>query len=214
MMLKVWGRANSSNVQSVMWCIGELGLAHERIDAGHRFGGLDTPEFLAMNPNGTVPVLQVRDGPTLWESGAILRYLGSRFGQAPFWPGDPNERAPVDQWAEWAKINVAIDFARSIFVPLVRTPADRRDPAAIRAAVASLGKRLDIAEARLSRHAFLVSDAMTLADIVFGHVLFRYFDLDIERPRHPAVRAYFDRLAQRPAYRKHVMVSYDELKVT
>ena len=80
-MLTVYGRATSSNVQLVMWALAELGLAHERLDFGHVYGGTDTPEFRAMNPNGLVTVL--RDGATvIWESMAILRYLGARFGAA------------------------------------------------------------------------------------------------------------------------------------
>ena len=72
-MITIWGRTTSSNVQTVMWAIAELGLEHERIDAGGPFGGLDTPEFAAMNPNRLVPVL--RDGGEyLWESASIVRY--------------------------------------------------------------------------------------------------------------------------------------------
>lgn len=56
-MLTIWGRKSSSNVQALMWCIGELGLPYERHDIGHRYGGNDTPRYLAMNPNGLVPVL-------------------------------------------------------------------------------------------------------------------------------------------------------------
>ena len=77
-MLTVWGRRTSSNVQAVMWCIGELDLDFERIDVGHRFGGNDTEQFLAMSPNGLVPVVRDGDGPALWESGAILRYLARK----------------------------------------------------------------------------------------------------------------------------------------
>lgn len=70
-MLKVWGRKSSSNVQALMWCVGELGLPYERVDVGHTYGGNDTQEFLAMNPNGTVPVVRDGDGQALWETGAI-----------------------------------------------------------------------------------------------------------------------------------------------
>jgi len=56
-MLKVFGRRSSVNVQKVMWLVGELGLPHEHVPLGGAFGGLDTPEFLAMNPNGRVPVI-------------------------------------------------------------------------------------------------------------------------------------------------------------
>ncbi len=211
-MLTIWGRADSSNVQALMWCVGELGLAHERIDAGHRFGIVDTPDFRAMNPNGTVPVLRDGDNPPLWETGAILRYLANRYGAAPFWPVTLIARTEVDRWAEWSKINVAQCFTAPVFWRVVRTPAAKRDPAAITAAVTALEAKLRIAEDRLARHVCLVSDDFTLADIQFGHILFRYYDIDIARAEMPNLRAYYGRLTQRPAFRDHVMVSYDALR--
>jgi glutathione S-transferase len=71
---------------------------------------------------------------------------------------------------------------------------------------------LDIAETRLARQPYLCGEALTLADIQFGHPLFRYFDLPIERPDHPAVRNYYESLCSRPGFREHVMVPYDELR--
>ena len=213
-MLTIWGRKTSSNVQALMWCVGELGLHYRRIDVGHRFGGNDTPEFLAMNPNGTVPVLREDDGAPIWETGAILRYLSARRGSDAFWPADPIRRARVDQWAEWAKINVASGFTEPVFWRVVRTAPRDRDPAAIAAALDALHRMLAIAEAQLSGSAFLAGDAFTLADIQFGHVLFRYFDIGIARPPLPALRRYYEALATRPAFREHVMVSYEELRVS
>jgi glutathione S-transferase len=211
-MLTVWGRKSSSNVQAVMWCIGELGLAYRRHDVGHIYGGNDTAAFLAMNPNGTIPVLRDGDGPPLWESGAILRYLCSRYATLPFWPPDPIARAEVDMWAEWAKINVTLSFTVPIFWRVVRTAPSDVDWSRLRRAVARLGKILDIAEARLSSRRFLCGDALTLADIQFGHILYRYFDLDLERPPHPAIERYYDGLSSRAAFQEHVMVSYAELR--
>src|SRR5208283_461808 len=178
-MLKVWGRKTSSNVQAVMWSIGELGLACERYDVGHRFGGVDTPEFLAMNPNGTIPVLRDRDGEPIFESAAIVRYLAARYGGAPFWPEDPAARAQIDKWAEWAKINIASNFSEPVFWRVVRTPPSRRDPEAIAKAMLRLDHFLDIAEDRLARRPYLASDDFTVADIQFGAPLYRYFDIDI-----------------------------------
>lgn len=213
-MLTIWGRRTSSNVQALMWCVGELGLAHVRHDAGHRYGGTDTPDFLAMNPNGTVPVLRDGDAAPLWETGAILRYLATRHGAAPFWPDGLAERAHCDKWAEWAKINIALGFTAPIFWRVVRTAPSRQDPAAIEAALAKLDPFLDIAEAQLRRHPFLAGAAFTLADIQFGHVLFRYFDIAIHRRDRPALHRYYQALTGRPAFREHVMLPYDELRVT
>ena len=210
-MLTIWGRTDSSNVQALMWCVAELGLPHRRIDAGHRFGGTDTPEFLAMNPNGTVPVLQDGDAPPLWETGAILRYLAGRYGPESFWPADPVARADVDRWAEWAKINIALGFTGPVFWPVWRFP-ESRDPVALERALSALDAKLRIAEDRLSRHPFLVGDTLTLADIQFGHILYRYFTIDIARPALPALASYCARSTERPAYRQHVMVSFEALR--
>ncbi len=213
MTLTVWGRETSSNVQALMWCIGELGLPYQRHDVGHRYRGNDTPAFLAMNPNGTVPVLRDGGGEPLWETGAILRYLAARYGAGPFWPVDDAARAHIDKWAEWAKINIAMGFTVPIFWRFTRVTPSRQDPAAIARAVAELDNYLDIAEVQLGRGTFLAGNDFTLADIQFGHVLYRYFDIPITRQRRPMLRRYYDALTTRPAFREHVMVSYEELRV-
>jgi glutathione S-transferase len=211
-MLTVWGRKTSSNVQALMWCIGELNLPVNRIDIGHRFGGNDTADFLAMNPNGTVPVLQDGGNEPLWETGAILRYLASEYGTADFWPHSNRERAQVDKWAEWAKLNIALNFTAPVFWRVVRTPAARRDEAAIAAALKTLHHFMAIAEKQLQQHTWLAGDQFSLADIQFGHILYRYYDIAIERPVFPAIEACFQRLHQRKAWLDHVRVSYEELR--
>ena len=212
-MLTIWGRKTSSNVQALMWCVGELGLDYLRFDVGHRYGGTDGEAFYQLNPNRTVPVLQDGDNPPLWETGAILRYLASRYADDAFWPGDLLARTEVDRWAEWSKQNIALGFTAPVFWRVVRTPAAERDPQAIAAAVKALEQKLAIAETRLAGSRYLVGDTFTLADIQFGHVLYRYFAIDITRRPLPHLAAYYARLTARPAFRQHVMVSYDELKV-
>ena len=77
-MIKIWGRNTSSNVQKVMWAIGEMKLPHERIDVGGAYGKNNEPPYLAMNPNGLVPTLEEEDGFTLWELNSIVRYLAAK----------------------------------------------------------------------------------------------------------------------------------------
>ncbi|MGB0507780.1 MAG: glutathione S-transferase family protein [Pikeienuella sp.] len=211
-MLEIWGRKSSSNVQALMWCVEELGLAYNRHDAGHIYGVTDTDAFYDLNPNRTVPVLRDDGGPALWETGAILRYLAGKYGNRPFWPDQPDERAQVDKWAEWAKLNIAAGFTGPIFWGVVRTPKDKQDPKAIKAAVQKLNTKLQIAEQRLQENKWLCGDDFTLADIQFGHILYRYFDIEITRPDWPAITRYYDRLLTREAYQKHVTVSYEELR--
>lgn len=211
-MLKVWGRKTSSNVQAVMWCIGELGLPYQRIDIGHKYGGNHTPEFLAMNPNGLVPVLRDDDSQPLFESAAIVRYLAARYGDDAFWPHDALARASVDVWAEWAKSSVYVSFIRPIFWPVFVAAPQDRDEQAVAAALENLAGLLKIADDRLAQHDYLAGDRLTVADIMFGTLLYRYYTLEIARPALPALEKYYQRLTQRPAYQEHVMVPYAELR--
>ena len=212
-MIRVWGRKTSSNVQALMWCIGELGLQYERTDIGPKYGGNDTPEFLAMNPNGTVPVIRDGEGEALWETGAILRYLAGKYGDETFWPKDAERRAHIDKWTEWAKIGVAMNFTAPVFWMVVRTAAKDQDHQALTKSLQNLNKKLAIAEAQIARYGYLAGSEFTLADIQFGHSLYRYFDIAIDRPPYPAIEQYYEKLKQRPAFAEHVMVSYEELRV-
>lgn len=212
-MLKIWGRKTSSNVQALMWCVGEIGLPYQRQDVGHIYGGTDTDEFFSINPNRTVPVLQDRDHPPLWETGAILRYLANTYADdTEFWPSNPIARANVDRWAEWAKINITLGFTAPIFWRVVRTPLSQREPQLINSAVEKFEKILEIAEDRLGNYQFLSGEKFSLADIQFGHVLYRYYDIQINRSALPNLRKYYEKLTARPSYREHVMVSYEELR--
>ena len=211
--ITIWGRKSSVNVQSVLWCLEELDLAYSRIDAGFTYGVVTTPAFLEMNPNGKVPVLIDGDGPAIFESGAILRYLATQYAVGPFWPDTAAPRAATDKWAEWAKINFAGRFISDVFWPLVRVPPSRRDYAAITMALASIEKELAIADKVLATNAYLAGDHFSLADIQLGHCLYRYYDIDVERANLPHLRAYYSRLQTRPGFSRHVMASYDELKV-
>lgn len=208
-MLTIYGRRNSSNVQLVMWAVHELGLQHERLDYGFGHASPRTEAFLAMNPMGRIPVL--RDGDvTMFESAAILRYLGARYGDDGFWPSDPARRGPLDTWAEWGKNSFAA-VVLDIFHYEVRTRPENRDPAVFDKAVAALVPLAAILDARVAGRMW-IGDSFGFADIACGHILHRYFTLDWPRPDLPALAAYFARLQTRPAYRDHAMVDYEALR--
>ncbi|MEX0306746.1 MAG: glutathione S-transferase family protein [Ruegeria sp.] len=211
-MLTIWGRKTSSNVQALMWCVGELGLEYRRHDLGHRFGGLDSADFQSLNPNRTIPVLQDGDDAPLWETGAILRYLAAQYGDEAFWPSDPVRRAQIDKWSEWAKINIAMAFTVPVFWRLLRTPKAQRDEALILQAITDLEAKLEIADTQLGQTNYLSGDEFTLADIQLGHILYRYYDIDIKRAALPHLRRYYDSLTKRPAFQCHVMIDYEELR--
>ena len=210
-MLKIWGRRSSFNVQKVLWLMGELGLEHEHVPAGGSFGRLDEPAFRAMNPHGWVPVLQ--DGDlAVWESHAVLRYLAARYGRDRFWVDDPAHRSFVDRWMDWSQTNLQPDFLMGVFWGYYRTPEPERDWPAINRNLARCAAHFRLLDSMLAKQSFLLGDDLSLADIPIGTSLYRYFELDIEHPDIPNVRAWYRRLQQHPAYRAHVMIPFDELR--
>ena len=210
MTITVWGRATSSNVQSVMWCAAELGLEFTRHDVGHTYGGTDTAEFLAMNPMGLVPAMQ--DGAvTLFESAAIVRYLAARYGDADFWP-KPEQRGPLDTWAEWVKTSFGPAFLHGLFYPLVRRDPALLTPEILRSGEEEAATLAGMLAARIGPGPWIGGDRFTWADIMAGHLLYRYYNLPFQRAELPALDAYYARLCTRPAFREHVMVSYEPLR--
>lgn len=199
-MLKVWGRANSVNVQKVLWCCEELHVEYERIDAGGPFGVVDTPEYRSRNPNGLVPTID-DDGFVLWESNAIVRYLAAKSGSS-LWPALPRMRAEADQWMDW---NHALWAAlRPAFLGLIRTPPEKRNEAVIAESLLKTGELLRLVDLHLASRSYLAGDDFTIGDIPAGCAIWRWLAMPIERPDLPNVTRWFERLGQRPAYVKVV----------
>ena len=200
-MLRIWGRVNSVNVKKALWAAEELGLAYERIDAGLQFGVNKTPEYLKMNPTGLVPTID-DDGFILWESHSVVRYLAAKHGAGTLCPSDLRARADAVRWMDWA---FTFQNAMSnVFWGLIRTPPEKRDHEAIEEGRKKSIELLAIPESVLSGRRYLTGDAFTMGDIPFGCELQRYMRVPIERPPMPAVEAWFERLRERPAFRKIV----------
>jgi glutathione S-transferase len=202
-MIKLWGRANSSNVMKVIWLLEELGLKYDRVDVGGAFGGTSTPEYRAMNPLGLVPSLE-EDGFRLFESNAILRYLcNAHAPSSPFYPQALRPRATVDSWMEFQQ--TALNRPQGIvFLGLARTPPAQRDNDRIAAAVKEAGELWGILDARLAKHPYVAGDSLTLADITYGPHIHRWFVLPVPgRPEAPHLHAWYQRLLARPPYKAH-----------
>jgi glutathione S-transferase len=200
-MLKIWGRVNSVNVKKALWAAEELAIRYERIDAGLQYGVNKTPEYLKMNPTGLVPTID-DDGFLLWESHTIVRYLAAKHGAGTLCPTDLRARADAERWMDWAfTLQRAM---RDVFWGLIRTPADKRDPKAIEEGRKASNQLMAIPEAVLSTTPFIAGARLTMGDIPLGCEVQRWMRVPIERPRMPAVEAWFARLCERPAFRKIV----------
>lgn len=203
-MLKILGRNNSSNVAKVTWAAEELGIPFERVDIGGEFGGNDQPDYLAMNPNGRVPT-SVDGDLVLWESNAIVRYLTAKHDPGGMYPQDPAARADLDRWMDWQQTTLAAPM-RDVFWGLIRTAPDQRDWGSINAGVRSAAAAFRMLDARLEGRAYIGGDRLTMAEFPFGSLIHRWFGMPIEnRPEDmPNLRAWYERLLARPAFRKHV----------
>jgi glutathione S-transferase len=201
-MLTLWGRATSSNVMKVIWLLEELRLPYERIDAGLAFGRTGTSDYRAMNPLGLVPTLQ-DDGFALFESNAIMRYLcAAHAPNSTLFPQDAHARATVDAWLDFQQ--TALNRPQGVvFQGLVRIPPEKRDRAAIDAAIAEAGAIWSIVDARIGAHGYVATADFTLADIAFGVHAHRWLNMDFSRPDLPHLAAWYQRLLQRPAYKAH-----------
>jgi glutathione S-transferase len=201
-MLTIHGRPNSINVQKVVWIAAEIGLDFDRLDVGGPFGGNDTPEYLAMNPNGRIPTIE--DGNlTMWESNAIVRHLAESYGGNTWWPpGTP--RAAANQWMDFAHTLLAP--MTTVFLGLIRQTPEERDDAAIEAARQELDRLWTIVETALERRPYLTGSTISAGDIPLGCAVYRWYALDMERSELPGVAAWHDRLAARAPFQEHVML--------
>jgi glutathione S-transferase len=202
--LTVWGRVNSVNVQKVLWCLRELDLAYERIDAGLAFGRNHEPDYLAMNPNGRIPTLVDGDF-VLWESNSIMRYLVLAYApQSPLYPQAPKLRASVDRWLDWT-LSTLQPVERPVFWALVRTPVEARDMGAIQKDADTAAAEWRIVDAELATRRFIVGDDFTLGDIALGAFARRWFGVEgVRKPKLAHLERWFAQFAGRPGFKQFV----------
>jgi glutathione S-transferase len=203
-MLKIWGRTSSVNVQKVMWAVAELGLAHERIDAGLHYGGVNEPWYRAMNPNGRVPVID-DDGFVLYESNAIVRYLAAKHGAGTLWPTDLQLRADGDRWMDWATSTLGVPMT-PLFWGMIRTLPEQRNLEAIEAERLKTEAIMQILDARLADRPYVAGENFTMGDIPVGCFTYRWYALPMQHGDHPNLKRWYERLQERPAFRTHVML--------
>ena len=194
-MIKIWGRTDSSNVQKVLWCAGELALEFDRVDIGGKFGGNKEKPYLDMNPNGLVPTIQDGDF-ILWESNSVMRYLVDKYGKGKLLPSTPEGRANASRWMDWQLTTLGPAIV-PLFWSLIRTPEDKRDPKVVSNALEKTSNAWKIVDRQLSGSPYVAGDQLSLGDIPLGVWAYRWFNLPIERPKFTNFDAWYERLRQR-----------------
>jgi glutathione S-transferase len=202
-MIKIWGRNTSSNVQKVMWAVGEMKLPHERIDVGGAFGKTRDAFYLAMNPNALVPTLEEEDGFTLWESNSIVRYLAAKHASRTLEPADLRTRALAHKWMDW-QLSVMGPAITPVFWGLIRTPPEKRDANAIAAGKVKTIEAAQLLDGQLGKTQYLAGAEFSYGDIPVGIMIYRYVQLIPERPSTPNLDRWYGAISSRPAFKEQV----------
>ncbi|MDI1268523.1 MAG: glutathione S-transferase [Polaromonas sp.] len=196
-MLKIWGRMSSINVKKVVWTAQELGLDFQRTEAGGLFGLVKTPEYMQLNPNSLVPVIE-DDGFVLWESNVIVRYLCARHSSGDMYPTDLHERFDAERWMDWQQTTLN-PASRPGFWQLVRTPPEQRDAALLDESNAAVEALMAMLDAHLAQRHFMVGEHFTVADIPVACEVHRWFGLPQPRQSRPHLERWYDSLCARQA---------------
>ncbi|WP_341923316.1 glutathione S-transferase [Polaromonas sp. YR568] len=196
-MLKIWGRMSSINVKKVVWTAQELGLDFQRTEAGGLFGLVKTPEYMALNPNSLVPVIE-DDGFVLWESNVIVRYLCARYSPGDMYPTDLRERFDAERWMDWQQTTLN-PASRPGFWQLVRTPPEQRDAALLDESNAAVEALMAMLDAHLAQRHFMVGERFTVADIPVACEVHRWFGLPQPRQSRPHLERWYEQLCARQA---------------
>lgn len=207
--ITIWGRKNSFNVQKVLWTLDELGIEYEHRNAGGSFGGLDDPQFRAMNPHGLVPVLLDEQG-AVWESNSIVRYLCAKHSPGNLWLEELYARSLADRWIDWAATTLQPNFMQ-VFWGYYRTPEADRNLRDIERALDNCHRNFRALDAHLAKNEYLAGTHFTAADIPVGTTLHRYFGMGLQVEQPPNVLAWFGRLQDRPAYQRNIIQPFHDL---
>lgn len=203
-MIKVLGRNNSSNVQKVLWALEEIGVDYQREDYGGAFGKVNEPDYLALNPNSVVPTI-IDDGFVLWESNACVRYLAAKYSAGNLWPDDPQICANADRWMDWQQTSVSGPIT-PVFWGLIRLKPEQRDMQLISESRDKLEIVLGILDQHLTANNYVAGETFSMGDIPLGIMVYRWFNLDIERKSMPSLESWYSRLLEREAFIKTVAI--------
>ncbi|MFC5696278.1 glutathione S-transferase family protein [Pseudomonas sp. GCM10022186] len=195
-MYKVYGDYKSGNCYKIKLILNLLGLPYQWIPVDILKGETQSPEFLEKNPNGKIPVLELEDGTTLWESNAILNFLAEG---SDLLPAEPRLHTQVLQWQFFEQYSHEPYVAVARFIQLYQgMPEDRLEE--YKVCQVRGHKALKVMEQQLQRTPYLVGDQYSIADIAlyaYTHVAHEGgFDLS----GYPAILAWLGRVASHPRH--------------
>lgn len=198
-MSLVFHYAPWSSATTCLWALEELGVPCEKVKVDLAKKQTQTPEFLAMNPNGKVPLL-VHDGVPIFESVAILCHLGETVGvQKKLFPEPGLQRAQAFQWLVWMNVSLGAAVYKSM-QDSENTPAELRSPKLAAVGRGEVEKLLGMLDAHLEGKTWMVGDGFTLVDVHLAGAAVWIGGLGFDLKTWPRVDAWAKRCQDRPAF--------------
>ena len=196
--MKLLGRKTSGNVQKVLWLLEELKLPYTREDYGRQFNNTQDAAYLKLNPHGKVPTL-VDGDVAVWESNTILRYLCNKLNKGALYPADPAARMEVERWMDWLLASVN-PYYMAIFKDSKKAANERA--ATFEADGKELAAQLSILDGAMAGKAWIAGKDFTIADVALGPILHRCLDFPVALPALSNLKAWREKLKERPAFKK------------
>lgn len=195
-MLRVYGDASSGNCYKLKLLLNQLDMKHEWIKVDIVKQETRTPEFLAKNANGKIPVMELTNGVFLCESNAIMHYLSDG---TPLLPHGKFQHAQVLQWMFFEQYSHEPYIATSRFIiKSLGRPADKEE--LLKAKVAPGYKALDVMEKHLATHNYFVADRYTIADIALYAYTHVAHEGEFDLTNYPKIRAWLQRVQGQAGY--------------
>jgi glutathione S-transferase len=191
-MLTLYDYLDSGNGYKVRLLLSHLEMPHKRVELDIDQGETRTPQFLAKNPNGRIPALELEDGTVLPESNAILFYLAEG---TPYLPFDRLGRAQVLQWMFFEQYSHEPNIATVRYWIKHKSPLTPFIEAAMPLKRKAGYAALDVMEQHLKRRDFFVADRYSIADIALYAYTHVAHEVDFDLKPYPAIRAWMDLVA-------------------
>ena len=196
-MYTLYSMRRSGNCYKVRLALAQLDIAHELVEIDILKGETRTPEFLAMNPSGHVPLLRVADNRHIAESNAILWYIA---GHTPLVPDDRADRAEMLQWMFFEQHSLEPNIGAAYFwLTLVKGGRDLQQHA-LEDWMQEGYRALGVMEKHLTRHDFFAANTYTIADIALYAYTHVAHQCDFDLSLFPAVRSWLARVADQPGH--------------
>ena len=197
-MIKVYG-TSMSRAARALWALEELGLKYEHVPVNAR-GESRQPEYLKINPNGHVPIID-DDGTVVWESMAINLYLAEKYGKGGLWPSTVEQHGGCYQWSFWGMTEIE-PLLMTVFLNRLILPAEQRNEQAAAKAVEDIKPPIKVLDAHLHNREYLLGKEFTIADLNAASVLGLANFVQLDLSPTPAAQKWLQKCLSRPANQK------------